>query len=81
MTDYSNPREKQTYNGYYDDVVVESFEGPLEGSRVGKIHEVHDSYCVLSAFLYFITITTFAYLFVLWIRHRMHTRMEQMYWW
>lgn len=53
-----------------------------DGSSVYKTHHApHDSYCLLSAFLYFITITTFAYLVILWIRQKMHMQMEMMQWW
>lgn len=66
-----------------DDVVVESFETPsLEHAQIAKLARGrHDSNCILSAFLYFITITTFAYLFILWVRQRMHVQMELMHWW
>ncbi|XP_060526977.1 NADH-ubiquinone oxidoreductase 49 kDa subunit-like [Cylas formicarius] len=35
---------------------------------------------MLSAFLYFVTITSFVYLAVLWIKQRVHVHMEQMQW-
>lgn len=41
----------------------------------------HEAYCILSAFLYFITITTFVYLFIMWIKQRMYVQVEQMQWW
>lgn len=41
----------------------------------------HDSYCILSAFLYFTTITSFTYLLVLWIKQKMHIQMEVLHWW
>jgi hypothetical protein len=67
-------------SNYYDDVVVESYESPIDKGYHMR-HTPHDTYCILSAFLYFITITTFAYLFVLWIRQKMHVQMELMHWW
>lgn len=41
----------------------------------------HDSYCILSAFLYFTTITSFTYLLVVWIKQKMHVQMEVLHWW
>lgn len=37
--------------------------------------------CVMSAFLYFITITTCVYLIIVWIKHKMHVQMELMDLW
>lgn len=41
----------------------------------------HDSYCIISAFLYFTTITSFTYLLVIWIKQKMHIQMEVLHWW
>lgn len=51
--------------------------------RVAKLaRDVHhDSYCLLSAFLYFTTITSFTYLLVIWIKQKMHIQMEVLHWW
>lgn len=81
LTDFTSSHDKQAYNNFYNDV-LESYETPLlENARLSNVHSTHDSYCILSAFLYFITITTFAYLVILWIRQKMHVQMEQMHWW
>lgn len=79
----SRSHPKQPYNNYYDDVVVESYETPeiLNNKLVQTKRDRHESYCILSAFLYFVTITTFTYLVVLWIKQRMHMHMELMHWW
>lgn len=60
---------------YHDDV------DEMTSSRYPEsaIHE--PTYCVLSAFLYFVTITTFAYLAMLWIKQKMHVQIEQLHWW
>lgn len=70
-------------NNYYDDVVVESYETPLlENAKIAKLsRNRHDTHCILSAFLYFITITTFSYLFILWLKQKMHVQMQLMNWW
>lgn len=44
-------------------------------------NDKHDTYCILSAFLYFTTITSFTYLVVIWIKQRMHVQMEVLHWW
>lgn len=41
----------------------------------------HQTFCLLSAFLYFVTITSFVYLAILWIKQRIHVHVEQMQWW
>lgn len=81
LTDFT----ETNVNSYYDDdVVVESYETPLiEHTKLAKLaaRNRHDTHCILSAFLYFITITTFAYLFILWIKQKMHVQMQLMNWW
>lgn len=63
----------------YDDVVIGSYDE--NGSKYLQNSSHEPTYCFLSAFLYFITITTFAYLAVLWIKQKVHVQIEQMHWW
>lgn len=44
-------------------------------------HNIDHNSCIISAFLYFITITTFAYLVILWIRQKMYVHMDLMDLW
>lgn len=84
LTDLTESQShRQSYNNNYDEVVIESFESPVDNVKYSRYARgaSHESYCVLSAFLYFVTITTFVYLAILWIRQKMHVRMEQMHWW
>lgn len=76
--------ETQSSHGNYDGLVVQSYDNPVENSkaaRYAKDFSEHGSGCILSAFLYFVTITSFVYLAVLWIKQRMHMHVEQMQWW
>ncbi|KAI4457822.1 slit [Holotrichia oblita] len=81
--DSRNHVKQQSYNNYYDEVVMESYESPeMYSNKVAQAQRSkHESYCILSAFLYFVTITTFTYLVVLWIKQRMHMHMEVLHWW
>lgn len=71
----------------YEEVVVESYETPLiiDDAKIAKLSRNHnrhaDTHCILSAFLYFITITTFSYLIMLWLKQKMHVQMQLMNWW
>lgn len=81
--DTKNVKQMQLSDaGYYDDVVVNGFQngdGSMSRYSQNVVHE--PAYCVLSAFLYFVTITTFAYLAMLWIKQKMHVQIEQLNWW
>lgn len=83
--DTNGPKQLQMtdFTETNDDFVVESYETPLiEEAKIAKLaRNRHDTHCILSAFLYFITITTFAYLFILWIKQKMHVQMQLMNWW
>lgn len=87
INNVNNINNNNPYTNYYDDdddVVVESYENSnTEG--VDKFSDyasnVQHNSCIVSAFLYFITISTFAYLVVLWIKQKMHMQMELMHWW
>ncbi|CAG9832668.1 unnamed protein product [Diabrotica balteata] len=68
----------------YDGLVVQSYDSSFEGkkaARYAKDFNEHGTGCMLSAFLYFVTITSFVYLAILWIKQRMHMHVEQMQWW
>lgn len=45
-----------------------------------KILREHENFCIFTAFLYFITIMSFVYLMVTWIKLKMLSRMEIMPW-
>lgn len=82
--DKSFEGRKSKINSYEDDddVVVESYNKADIDNRMLELDSAvqHES-CIVSAFLYFITISTFAYLVILWIRQKMHMQMELMHWW
>lgn len=83
-TDLPEPLDNSNaFTNYYDDVVVESYENSeFENDRVAELaSNVQHNSCIVSAFLYFITISTFAYLVILWIKQKMHMQMELMHWW
>ncbi|CAG9857919.1 unnamed protein product [Phyllotreta striolata] len=68
----------------YDGLVVQSYNSAFDQDKIARYEKIpveHVPGCMLSAFLYFITITTFVYLTVLWIKQRMHVQVEQMQWW
>lgn len=65
--------ENNTSDGFYYPDQYNSAKSYKTGS--------HDSYCILSAFLYFTTITSFTYLLVIWLRQKMHIQMEVLHWW
>lgn len=84
LTDFSDSlSHRQTYSNFYDDVIVESYDNSVDKTNFAKYGrtEGHGSYCILSALLYFVTVTTFVYLAILWIKQKMYIRMEQMHWW
>ncbi|RZB41414.1 hypothetical protein BDFB_009201 [Asbolus verrucosus] len=84
LTDFTDSQShRQAYSNYYDDVIVESYENPVDKAKFSRYGRGagHESYCVLSALLYFVTVTTFVYLAILWIKQKMYIRMEQMHWW
>lgn len=83
LTDFTESQShRQTFSNYYDDVIVESYDSPVDKTKISRYGRVgHESYCVLSALLYFVTVTAFVYLAILWIKQRMYIRMEQMHWW
>lgn len=65
----------------YDDIVVENYNRPVKMSKYSQSVTHEPSYCVLSAFLYIVTITTFSYLMMLWIKQKMYVQIEQLHWW
>lgn len=65
---------------YYPDETIDSVSADVKVAKLSRnIH--HDPYCVLSAFLYFTTITSFTYLVIIWIKQRMHVQMTVLQWW
>ncbi|KAL3279940.1 hypothetical protein HHI36_017446 [Cryptolaemus montrouzieri] len=78
LTDFSQSHLRPEQ--YYEDLVVEGYENPQDRIRHPR-HVSHEPQCVLSAFLYFITITTIVYLAIMWVKRQMHIRMEQLQWW
>lgn len=58
--------ESRIYSSYY------------RNSESRLAHSIDHNSCIISAFLYFITITTFAYLVILWIKQKMYVHMELM---
>lgn len=85
LTDFTNT-QKHVYDN--NDVIIESFDDSnFDKTKMTTRyhhhhHDIqHESYCILSALLYLVTITTFAYLLIMWIKQRMYIRMEQMHWW
>lgn len=78
LTDFSQSHLKPEQ--YYDELVVEGYQDPQDKIRHPR-HVSHEPHCIMSAFLYFITITTVVYLCIMWVKRQMHIHMEQMYWW
>lgn len=68
LTDFTHFHSNNNHNNVQEAIVMNN-------------DDEHQTYCMLSAFLYFVTITSFVYLAVLWIKQRMHVHVEQMQWW
>ncbi|CAG9772604.1 unnamed protein product [Ceutorhynchus assimilis] len=62
-------------------VVQHIDESEFENVKKDRIILYHDKQCLLSAFLYFTTITSFVYLAILWIKQRMHVHLDQLQLW
>lgn len=72
----------ETENRGSDGLVVQHIdENEFERVKSDRVILYHDKKCLLSAFLYFTTITSFVYLAILWIKQRMHLHLDQLQLW
>ncbi|ERL83548.1 hypothetical protein D910_00619 [Dendroctonus ponderosae] len=62
-------------------VVQHIDESEFEHDKKERFVLYHDKQCLLSAFLYFTTITSFVYLALIWIKQRMHVHLDQFQLW
>ncbi|ENN82013.1 hypothetical protein YQE_01588, partial [Dendroctonus ponderosae] len=62
-------------------VVQHIDESEFEHAKKERFVLYHDKQCLLSAFLYFTTITSFVYLALIWIKQRMHVHLDQFQLW
>lgn len=79
LNDASNIENDSHSSRYY----YPDFDENNPDVKVAKLarNSHHDPTCLLSAFLYFTTITSFTYLVIIWIKQRMHVQMAVLHWW
>lgn len=75
------PNETETGEHLNGLVVQHIDESQFEDAKKERIVLYHDKQCLLSAFLYFTTVTSFVYLAILWIKQRMHVHLDHFQLW